>query len=96
MDGISKKIPSRPGFSKAILNGGFKEGRKLFSDDGLHCFRYEESDCYRTSGGWWSSRLVRQKPKQLFALSPENLVPDQGNWNCGGRSPLNTLVVFVS
>ena len=46
MDSISKKIASRPGFSKAILVirekiAGFMEGEKLFSDDGLHCFRYE-------------------------------------------------------
>ena len=43
MDSISKKITSRPGFSKAILVIRekivcFKEGRNLFSDDGLHCF----------------------------------------------------------
>ena len=45
MDSISKKIASRPGFSKAILVireiVNFKEGKKLFSDDGLHCFRDE-------------------------------------------------------
>ena len=46
MDSISKKIPSRPGFSKAILVVRenivcFKEGKKLLSDDGLHCFRDE-------------------------------------------------------
>ena len=46
MDSISKKITSRPGFSKAILVIRekivcFKEGKKLFSDDGLHCFRDE-------------------------------------------------------
>ena len=43
MDSISKKITSRPGVSKAILMIRekvvcFKEGNKLFSDDGLHCF----------------------------------------------------------
>ena len=48
MDGISKKITSRSGFSKAILVirekiACFKEGKKLFSDDGLNSFRYEES-----------------------------------------------------
>ena len=39
MDSISKKITSRPGFSirEKIVN--FKEGKKSFSDDGLHCFR---------------------------------------------------------
>ena len=46
MDSISKKIISRPGFSKAILVIRekivcFKEGKKLFSDDSLHCFRDE-------------------------------------------------------
>ena len=46
MDSISKKIASRPGFSKAILVIRekivcFKEGKKLFRDDGLHCFRDE-------------------------------------------------------
>ena len=46
MDSISKKITSRPGFSKAILLIRekivcFKEGKKLLSDDGLHCFRDE-------------------------------------------------------
>ena len=46
MDSISKKITSRPGFSKAILVIRekivcFKEGKKLISDDGLYCFRYE-------------------------------------------------------
>ena len=46
MDSISKKITSRPGFLKAILAIRekivcFKEGKKFFSDDGLHCFRYE-------------------------------------------------------
>ena len=46
MDSISKKIASRPGFSKAILVIRekivcFKEGKKLFSDDGLHSFRDE-------------------------------------------------------
>ena len=44
MDSISKKIASGPGFSKAILVIRekivcLKEGKKLFSDDGLHCFR---------------------------------------------------------
>ena len=43
MDSISKKITSRPGFSKAILVIRekivcFKEGKKLLSDDGLHSF----------------------------------------------------------
>ena len=45
MDSISKKITSRPGFSKTILIRKkivcFKEGKKLFSDDGLHSFRDE-------------------------------------------------------
>ena len=46
MDSISKKITSRPGFSKATLVIRekivcFKEGKKLFSDDGLHSFRDE-------------------------------------------------------
>ena len=46
MNSISKKIASRPGSSKAILVIRekivcFKEGKKLFSDDGLHCFRDE-------------------------------------------------------
>ena len=46
MDSISKKITSRPGFSKAILVISekivcFKEGKKLFCDDGLRCFRDE-------------------------------------------------------
>ena len=46
MDCISKKITSRPGFSKAKLvirenMVCFKEGKKLFSDDGLHSFRDE-------------------------------------------------------
>ena len=41
MDSISKKITSRSGFSKDILViiekiVCFKEGKKLFSDDGLH------------------------------------------------------------
>ena len=45
MDSLSKKITSRPGFSKAILVIRekvvcFYEG-KLFHDDGLHCFKYE-------------------------------------------------------
>ena len=49
MDSISKKITSRPGFSKAILVirekiVHFREGKELFSDDGLHCFRDEGSD----------------------------------------------------
>ena len=44
MESISKKITSRPGFSKAILVmrekiNCFKEGEELFSNDGLHCFR---------------------------------------------------------
>ena len=46
MDGISKKITSRPGFSKAILVTRkkiicSKVGKKLFRDDGLHYFRDE-------------------------------------------------------
>ena len=46
MDNVSKKITSRPGFSKAILVirekiACFKEGKKLFSDNGPHCFRDE-------------------------------------------------------
>ena len=46
MDSISKNIASRPGFSRAILVVRekiicFKEGKKLFSDDGLHCFEDE-------------------------------------------------------
>ena len=46
MDSISKKITHWPGFSKAILVIRlklvcFQEGKKLFSDDGLHCFRDE-------------------------------------------------------
>ena len=46
MDSISKKIPSRPGFSKATLVIRekvvcIKEGKKLLSDDGLHSFRDE-------------------------------------------------------
>ena len=46
MDSISKKIASRPGFSKAILVIRekivcFKEGKKLFRDDGLYSFRDE-------------------------------------------------------
>ena len=46
MDSISKKITSIPGFSKAILMIRekivcFKEGKKLFSDNGLRSFRYE-------------------------------------------------------
>ena len=46
MDSISKKITSRPGFSKAIRVIRekivcFKEGKKLFRDDGLNCFRDE-------------------------------------------------------
>ena len=46
MDNISTKITSRPGFSEAILVIRekivcFKESKKLFSDDGLHCFRDE-------------------------------------------------------
>ena len=44
MDSISKKIASRPGFSKAIPMIRekivcFKERKKLFSDDVLHGFR---------------------------------------------------------
>ena len=46
MDSISKKINSRPSFSKTIplireKIVCFKEGKKLFSDDGLNCFRDE-------------------------------------------------------
>ena len=46
MDSISKKITHWPGFSKAILVIRekivcFQESKKLFSDDGLHCFRDE-------------------------------------------------------
>ena len=46
MYGISERITSRPGFSKAILVirekiACFKEGKKLLSDDGIHCFRDE-------------------------------------------------------
>ena len=46
MDSISKKITSRPGFSKAMLVIRekivfFKEGKKLFIADGLRCFRDE-------------------------------------------------------
>ena len=46
MDNICKKITSRPDFSKAMLVIRekivcFKEGKKLFSDDGRHCFRDE-------------------------------------------------------
>ena len=46
MDSISQKITSKPGFSKAILVIRekivcFKEGKKLLSDDGLHCFTDE-------------------------------------------------------
>ena len=57
MDSISKKIKSRPGFSKAILVIRekivcFKEGKKLFSDDGLHSFRDEGSDCNGTIVEW--------------------------------------------
>ena len=56
MDSLSKKITSRPGFSKAILVirkiDCSKEGKKLLSDDGLHCFRYECSDCNRTIVEW--------------------------------------------
>ena len=41
MDSISKRITSRPGVSKAILvirnkTACFKEGKKLFSDNGLY------------------------------------------------------------
>ena len=57
MDSISKKITSRPGFSKAILVirekiVGFKEGKKLHSDDGLHCCIYKRSDCHGTIVEW--------------------------------------------
>ena len=46
MERISKKITSRPGFSKAILVIRekivcFNEGKKLFRDDCLDCFRNE-------------------------------------------------------
>ena len=46
MDSISKKITSGPGFSKAIRVIRkrivcFKEGRELFGDNVLHCFRDE-------------------------------------------------------
>ena len=46
MDSISKKITSRPGFSKAILVIRekifcFKEGKTLLSDDGIDRFRDE-------------------------------------------------------
>ena len=46
MYGINEGITSRPGFSKAILVirekiACFKEGKKLLSDDGIHCFRDE-------------------------------------------------------
>ena len=46
MDGMSKKTTSKTGFSKAILvikkeTVRLKEGRKLFSDDGIHCLRNE-------------------------------------------------------
>ena len=46
MDSISKKITSRPGFSKAILVIRekivcFKEGKKSFSDNGIDRFRDE-------------------------------------------------------
>ena len=46
MDSISKKITSRNGFSKVVLMIRekivcFKEGKKLFNDDGLHCCRDE-------------------------------------------------------
>ena len=46
MDSISKKITSRAGLSKGILVIRekivcFKEGKKLFSDDGIHCFKDE-------------------------------------------------------
>ena len=57
MDSISKKITSRPGFSKTILVIRekivcFKEGKKLFSDDGLYSFRDERSDCNGTIVEW--------------------------------------------
>ena len=50
MKSRGKKITSRPGHAKAILVIKekivcFKEGKKLFSDDGLHSFRDEWSDC---------------------------------------------------
>ena len=57
MDSKSKKITSLPGFSKAILVVRekivcFKEGKKLLSDDGLHSFRDELSDCNGTIVEW--------------------------------------------
>ena len=57
MESISKKITSRPGFSKAILVirekiACFKEGKKLLSDDRLHSFRDEQSDCSGTIVEW--------------------------------------------
>ena len=57
MDSISKKSTSRPGFSIAILVIRekivcFKEGKKLLSDDGLHSFRDECSDCNGTIVEW--------------------------------------------
>ena len=53
MDSISEKITSRPGFLKAILAViekivCFKEGKKLFTDDGIHFFRNECSGCNGT------------------------------------------------
>ena len=44
MDGISEKVTSRPGLSKALFVIRkkivcFKESKGLFSDDGLRCFR---------------------------------------------------------
>ena len=46
MDSRSKKITNGSGFTKAIFVireniVSFKEGKKLFSDNSLHCFRYE-------------------------------------------------------
>ena len=46
MDSINEKITSRLGFLKAMLVIRekivcFKEGKKLFSDDGLQCSRDE-------------------------------------------------------
>ena len=57
MSSRRKKITSRPGFWKAILVMRekivyFKEGIKLFSDDGLHYFRDEWSDCDWTIAKW--------------------------------------------
>ena len=46
MDSVSKKIASRPSIGKAILVIRekivcFKGGKKLLSNDGLHCLRNE-------------------------------------------------------